>query len=64
MFSRRTHGLVAGLYYMASVVGAGLVLVHGKAVANVVLTLFAIGSIHHVGASIIRAVERGGRAPY
>jgi len=64
LFSRRTHGLVASLYYIASVIGVGLVLVQGKPVANIVLTLFAIGSIHHVGASIIRAVERGRGAPY
>ncbi len=58
MFSRRTHVLVASLYYIASVAGVVMVLVHGKSVVNTVLTLFAIGSIHHVGASIIRAVQR------
>jgi hypothetical protein len=62
LFSRRTHGVVAGLYYVATVIGVGLVLVRGMPVSNTVLTLFAIGSIHHVGASIIRAVEQGGGA--
>ena len=64
MFSRRMHGLAASLYYVASVIGVVLVLVQGRSVANIVLTLFAIGSIHHVGASIIRAVERGRGAPH
>ncbi len=59
MFSRRTHAVIAGLHYAATVVGVCLVLGRGMPVANTVLTLFAIGSIHHVGASIIRAVERG-----
>ncbi len=54
--------MVAGLYYVATVIGVGLVLVRGMPVSNTVLTLFAIGSIHHVGASIIRAVEQGGGA--
>ncbi|MBT3270227.1 hypothetical protein HN371_23980 [Candidatus Poribacteria bacterium] len=63
MFSRRTHGVVAGLYYIATVIGVGLVLMRGMPVADIVLTLFAIGSIHHIGASIIRAVEQGRGGP-
>lgn len=59
MFSRRTHAVVAALYYVATVIGVGLVPARGMPMANTALALFAIGSIHHVGASIVRAVERG-----